>query len=92
MVVGRSEIMDETWERITSLLLGNGRRGGWRKDHCTVANGILWRLRTEAPWHDLSGRYGPWQTCYDRFVRWHPARDEPEDVLLWALVHERSGI
>ena len=23
-----------------------------------------------APWRDLPERYGPWQTCYDRFVRW----------------------
>ena len=32
--------------------------------------GILWRLRTGAPWRDLPKRYGPWQTCYDRFVHW----------------------
>jgi transposase len=35
-----------------------------------VLNGILWRLRTGAPWRDIPSRYGPWQTCYDRFVRW----------------------
>jgi len=23
-----------------------------------------------APWRDLPKRYGSWQTCYDRFVRW----------------------
>ena len=22
------------------------------------------------PWRDLPLCYGPWQTCYDRFVRW----------------------
>jgi transposase len=35
-----------------------------------VLNGIIWRLRTGAPWRDIPSRYGPWQTCYDRFVRW----------------------
>jgi transposase len=35
-----------------------------------VLNGILWRLRTGAPWRDVPVRYGPWQTCYDRYVRW----------------------
>ena len=35
-----------------------------------VTNGILRKLRTGAPWRDLPERYGPWQTCYDRFVRW----------------------
>jgi transposase len=23
-----------------------------------------------SPWRDLPSRYGPWQTVYDRFVRW----------------------
>jgi transposase len=35
-----------------------------------MAYGILWRLRTGAPWRDIPARYGPWQTCYDRYVRW----------------------
>lgn len=32
--------------------------------------GILWRLKTGAPWRDVPERYGPWQTCWDRFTRW----------------------
>ncbi len=32
---------------------------------------ILWKVRTGAPWRDMPVRYGPWQTCYDRFARWH---------------------
>ena len=35
-----------------------------------MINGSLWKLRTGAPWRDPPERYGPWQTCYDRFVRW----------------------
>jgi transposase len=35
-----------------------------------VVNGVLWRLRTGAPWRDLPERFGPWQTAYDRFARW----------------------
>jgi N-formylmaleamate deformylase len=31
---------------------------------------ILRRSRTGAPGRDLPERYGPWRTCYDRFVRW----------------------
>lgn len=30
-------------------------------------NGVLWVLRTGAPWHDLPGRYPPYQTCHRRF-------------------------
>ena len=40
------------------------------KDHRTVINGILWVLRTGAPWRDIPSRYGPWGTCSTRFHRW----------------------
>ena len=33
-------------------------------------NGVLWVLRTGAPWRDLPERYGPWQTVATRFYRW----------------------
>ena len=35
-----------------------------------MINGVLWRLRTGAPWRDLPERFGPWQTVYERFARW----------------------
>lgn len=35
-----------------------------------MVNGILWVLRTGAPWRDLPERYGPWQSVYTRFRRW----------------------
>lgn len=38
--------------------------------HRRVINGILWVLRTGAPWRDLPERYGPHQTCHDRLTRW----------------------
>ncbi len=38
-----------------------------------MLNGILWILRTGAPWRDLPERYGPWQTVYSRFRRWREA-------------------
>jgi len=33
-------------------------------------NGILWVLRTGAPWADLPGRYPSFQTCHRRFQHW----------------------
>ena len=80
MVVGRGELTDKAWERIESLLPKNGRRGKQWKDPRRIINGILWKLRTGAPWRDLPHRYGPWQTCYDRFSRWR--RDGTWDRLL----------
>jgi transposase len=33
-------------------------------------NGMLWILRTGAPWRDLPERYGEWETVAGRFYRW----------------------
>ena len=79
-MIRRGEPPDGAWERIAPLLPENGRRGKQCKDHRTIVDGILWKLRTGAPWRDLPERYGPWQTCYDRFVRWR--RDGIWDRLL----------
>ncbi|MFE5999451.1 IS5 family transposase [Streptomyces sp. NPDC056454] len=66
----RGELTDAAWGRIAPLLPGiDGRGRPWR-DHRQVINGMLWRLRTGAPWRDLPERYGPWRTVYERFARW----------------------
>ena len=38
-----------------------------------VLNGTFWVLRSGAPWRDLPENYGPYTTCYNRFVRWRQA-------------------
>ena len=38
--------------------------------HRRVINGILWVLRTGAPWRDLPERYGKWSTVSGRFYAW----------------------
>lgn len=79
-MVGRGKLTDTAWAQLRPLLPTNGRRGKQWRDHRQVINGILWRLRTGAPWRDVPARYGPWHTCYDRFVRWR--RDGTWDRLL----------
>ena len=69
-MVRRHELTDQAWAEIASLLPANGRPGGQWADHRQVLNGILWKLATGVPWRDLPERYGPWQTCYERFRRW----------------------
>lgn len=80
----RYELNDRQWAAIEPLLPKQGRGGAW-KDHRTILNGISWRLHTGAPWRDLPERYGPWQTVYDRFVRWR--RDGTWLRLMRALQH-----
>lgn len=67
----RHELSDEQWNLISELMPPTSRRGGGRwRDHRQVVNGLFWRLCTGAQWRDLPGRYGPWQTVYERFARW----------------------
>jgi transposase len=79
-VVGRGELTDRAWAELEPLLPANGRRGGQWCDHRRMINGILWKLRTGAPWRDLPERYRPWKTWHDRLVRWR--RDGTWDLLL----------
>lgn len=48
-----------------------GKRGG-RPWVCArqLLDGVLWVLRTEAPWADRPRRFPPYQTCHRRFQRW----------------------
>src|SRR5438034_2113607 len=47
----------------------DGRGRPWQETRA-VLNGVLWILRTGAPWHDLPRRYPPYQTCHRRFQHW----------------------
>jgi transposase len=73
--MARGDLTDGEWERLRPHLPPEqpARRGGRYRDHRQVLNGILWILRTGAPWRDLPERYGPWQTCYSRFRNWSAA-------------------
>jgi transposase len=46
------------------------RTGRPNEAHRRILNGILWVLRTGAPWRDLPRRYGPVGTVSSRFYRW----------------------
>jgi transposase len=69
-MVRRHELTDAQWEKIAPLLPASGGPGGQWADHRMVINGILFRARTGVPWRDLPGRYGSWQTVYERHRRW----------------------
>ena len=79
----RHELSDEQWELIQDELPeAEGAGRPWR-DHRQVVNGMMWILRTGAPWRDLPERFGPWQTIYERFTRW--SRDGTVDRILEKL-------
>ena len=67
----RHELTDEQWQQLEPLLPAQKPKTGRPNlDHRMVINGILWLLKTGAPWRDLPERYGKWQTVASRFYRW----------------------
>src|SRR4051812_40336640 len=68
----RYELAEYEWVAIKAML-PNKARGVPRVDDRRVLNGIFWVLRSGAPWRDLPDHFGPYTTCYNRFVRWRRA-------------------
>jgi transposase len=72
--MNRGDLTNEQWERLQPLLPPQKPHiGRPAHDHRIILNGILWILRTGAPWRDLPERYGPWRTVASRFYRWRRA-------------------
>ena len=72
--MNRHELTNIQWERLQPLLPPQKPKTGRpAADHRRILNGILWLLRTGAPWRDLPERYGPWATVASRFYRWRKA-------------------
>jgi transposase len=86
--MARYELSDAEW-KIIAPLLPNKPRGVPRVDDRRVLNGIFWRLRSGAPWADIPERYGPYTTCYNRFVRWRAAG--VWDLILKAVSQAYNG-
>jgi transposase len=68
----RYELTDDKWAAIRPRL-PNKPRGIPRVNNRRVLNGIFWVLRSGAPWLELPDIFGPYTTCYNRFVRWRRA-------------------
>jgi transposase len=91
------DLTDKQWEILEPLLpkpkvREDGRGRPWR-DPRDVLNGILWVLRTGAPWKDMPDRYPPYQTCHRRFQAWIDSATLEQ--VLWALAEDlkaRGGI
>jgi transposase len=80
--LSRGDLSEAEWRGLKGLLpieptnRGRGRRPEGNR---SIVNGILWRLRTGAPWRDVPGGYGKWNSIYRRFRRW-------SDAVVWEAV------
>jgi transposase len=69
--VGRGDLTDAQWRRLEPHLPPEKPWTGHpNAPHRRIIDGILWILRTGAPWRDLPARYGPVGTVSSRFYRW----------------------
>ena len=68
----RYEPTDCEWVAIKPFL-PNKPRGVPRVNDQRVFNCIFWVSRSGAPWPDLPESFGPYTTCYNRFIRWRRA-------------------
>jgi transposase len=67
----RHEITDQQWDAIKDLLPGKeGDPGATAKDNRLFVNAVMWIAKTGAPWRDLPGRFGNWNSVFQRFSRW----------------------
>jgi len=73
-VLSRGDLTEAEWSLLKDLLPAErGRRNRPAFDNRPIVNGILWRIRTGAPWRDVPEKYGKWMTVYQRFRRWSEA-------------------
>ena len=68
-------LTNEQWQRIAEYIPKPkalpGKPGQPPQDCRAVLDGILWILRTGAPWGDLPERYPPKSTCHRYFQQWN---------------------
>jgi transposase len=63
-------LSDAQWEQARPLLPAHNREGRPRADDRRTLEGILYILRTGAPWGDLPRAYGSPVTCWRRLAEW----------------------
>ena len=67
----RTALTGAQWERIAPLLPGKvGDPGRSGEDNRRFLEGVLWIVRTGAPWRDLPEGFGKWFSVWKRFRRW----------------------
>ena len=84
------DLTNEQWAILELLIPEPPRRPDGRgrpwKPARDVLNGVLWVLRTGAPWKDMPDRYPPYQTCHRRFQRWE--QEGVMDKILLSLAQD----
>jgi transposase len=67
--VTRRELSDGEWQLI-ELCLPIGRYGPFPQRLREQFESVIWRFHTGSQWREMPGKFGAWQTVYDRFTQW----------------------
>lgn len=66
--MARRMISDQQWEIWKNQLK---EQGVYETEHLRLrVEGILWKIRTGAPWRDVPEEFGSWKSLYNQFNRW----------------------
>ena len=69
--MNRNGLTDRQWDRIKDLVPGKASDCGVTgRDNRLFLDGVLWLVRTGAPWRDLPAEFGNWNSVWRRFSRW----------------------
>src|SRR3954466_9025388 len=71
----RFVVGDAAWEKVAPLLPGKASDpGATARDNRLFLEAVLWRVRAGAPWRDLPGDFGRWDSVFQRVRRWGEGR------------------
>ena len=68
--MSRHQLTDEQWELVQGFFPPSATTGRPPRDRRQVLDGILWILRTGAPWRDLPEELGNWNSVHRQYRRW----------------------
>ena len=64
------ELTEEEWKIVERELPAAKSTGRPQTDNRLAFNGILWILKSGAPWRFLPSKYGKWNSVYKKFQQW----------------------
>lgn len=67
----RHRLTDDQWELIQDVFPQPAATGRKPLDRRNILDGVLWVLRTGAPWRDVPEEFGKWSTIWDLFDAWN---------------------
>nr|WP_086937282.1 IS5 family transposase [Pseudomonas putida] len=91
-MANRYELSDEAWNLVADLFTSTHTRGRPRSSDRLMLDGVLWLLRSGAPWRDMPERFGPWRTIYHRFRLWRNRGTFEQMLKRLHLQHNDQGL